>query len=363
MRKSTSSFSSGEVSDLADDRSAIDVVAKGLKTLTNAELGRYGHLDKRGGTDNLGTLKAGTDWRLVSFEFSSFTQFQLEFGSGYVRFWSNDAQVEVTPGGAWLTATAYALGDAVTQSGTTYYCMEAHTSGTFATDLAAEKWYALEGNILEVPSPYTGSQIHEFQHQSIQDFIYLAHPSHPRKVLKRYADDHWQMEDPGFLGPYAEVDDEIEFTASAATGNIDLTSDTDFFEADHVGAKFRLFYRQPAATETGSIEEVWNAAASAGLSSTNHTAGDTIYVTPSSDRIFYTCIADYAFSTDHTGSNDPADYPTFFEAGAAMIGPTYMAGRWDFTTEGTWRGEFQIKTSEDGVEYNTVATHFTDDNE
>lgn len=41
---------------------------------------------------------------------------------------------------AWLTATAYAPSDLVQQDGNTYVCVEAHTSGTFSTDLAALKW-------------------------------------------------------------------------------------------------------------------------------------------------------------------------------------------------------------------------------
>lgn len=42
--------------------------------------------------------------------------------------------------GPWLTSTAYAVGDAVSQGGSSYICLEAHTSGTFSTDLAASKW-------------------------------------------------------------------------------------------------------------------------------------------------------------------------------------------------------------------------------
>lgn len=42
--------------------------------------------------------------------------------------------------GAWLTATAYQVNDAVKEAGSSYICLEAHTSGTFATDLAANKW-------------------------------------------------------------------------------------------------------------------------------------------------------------------------------------------------------------------------------
>ncbi len=43
--------------------------------------------------------------------------------------------------GAWVTLTAYALGEVVTSSGTAYRCVTAHTSAAaFANDLAAGKW-------------------------------------------------------------------------------------------------------------------------------------------------------------------------------------------------------------------------------
>lgn len=44
---------------------------------------------------------------------------------------------------AWVTSTAYAVNDTVVNSGTGYRCLVAHTSGTFATDLAAGKWTSL----------------------------------------------------------------------------------------------------------------------------------------------------------------------------------------------------------------------------
>ncbi len=47
--------------------------------------------------------------------------------------------------GAWLTGTAYAVQDIVSQSGTEYMCLVAHTSGTFATDLSAKKWAVYQG--------------------------------------------------------------------------------------------------------------------------------------------------------------------------------------------------------------------------
>lgn len=47
------------------------------------------------------------------------------------------------PRGLWVTATAYAKNDLVEQSGSSYLCVTAHTSGTFSTDYAAEKWMVL----------------------------------------------------------------------------------------------------------------------------------------------------------------------------------------------------------------------------
>ena len=40
----------------------------------------------------------------------------------------------------WATATSYAVDDLIYTADECYICLEAHTSGTFATDLAADKW-------------------------------------------------------------------------------------------------------------------------------------------------------------------------------------------------------------------------------
>lgn len=50
---------------------------------------------------------------------------------------------------AWQTAQSYGLYKKVEESGVAYRCLEPHTSGTFATDLAANKWVA-------IPDGYTG---------------------------------------------------------------------------------------------------------------------------------------------------------------------------------------------------------------
>lgn len=81
--------------------------------------------------------------------------------------------VAVNPRGAWLTATVYAKSDTVSQSGNTYMCSVAHTSGTFATDLAAGKWLTIystttppvtsvftrTGAVVAAASDYDASQV------------------------------------------------------------------------------------------------------------------------------------------------------------------------------------------------------------
>lgn len=49
---------------------------------------------------------------------------------------------------AWVTLTAYALGDYVTSSSLRYICSIAHTSDTFATELAAYKWKLMPNDLI-----------------------------------------------------------------------------------------------------------------------------------------------------------------------------------------------------------------------
>ena len=50
--------------------------------------------------------------------------------------------------GPWVTATAYAVDTLAEDGGSVYICVVAHTSGTFATDLAAVKWQLFSGKSL-----------------------------------------------------------------------------------------------------------------------------------------------------------------------------------------------------------------------
>jgi hypothetical protein len=58
------------------------------------------------------------------------------------------ASATFTIRGTWGSPIEYAVGDLVVQSGSVYLCMVAHTSGTFATDVANGLW----GGITNSPS-------------------------------------------------------------------------------------------------------------------------------------------------------------------------------------------------------------------
>ena len=65
---------------------------------------------------------------------------QTEYGYMITGGTSNTIIVQDT----WVTATAYTLGQRVVKSGIIYQCQVAHTSGTFATDLAAADWVVVQ---------------------------------------------------------------------------------------------------------------------------------------------------------------------------------------------------------------------------
>lgn len=60
----------------------------------------------------------------------------------------------------WATSTAYVVGDVLTlaTSGECYRCLVAHTSGTFATDLAASKWVLMP--VLDVLEEFLIRHVH-----------------------------------------------------------------------------------------------------------------------------------------------------------------------------------------------------------
>lgn len=65
-------------------------------------------------------------------------KFQYSFDAG--SSWNDSGDYIFKHRGTWLTGTAYNRNDTALSGGNLYLCLEGHTSGVFATDLAASKW-------------------------------------------------------------------------------------------------------------------------------------------------------------------------------------------------------------------------------
>jgi hypothetical protein len=251
-------LNAGELSPYMDARTDVEKYRSGCRTLENMVVLPYGGVYRRAGTEYLGEAKnANQRCRLIGFNFSVTTRFVLEFGHQYIRVWGNNAPVAHPAGSAWATTTAYAIGDIVTNGGTTYYAVSAHTSGTFSTDLAAGRWYAQPASgALEVPSPYQESELREIQYVQVNDIMYLAHANHAPRKLARLADNDWTLTTVAWSYPPL-LDQNLTTTtiaSSAASGSATLTASASTFVAGHVGSQWAIQWPRNSGAITTTID-------------------------------------------------------------------------------------------------------------
>lgn len=185
-------FAGGEISPSLHSRVDLARYATALKKARNCIIHPQGGCSNRPGSKFIQETKDSSKRsRLIPFEFSSEQAYAIEFGDGYCRFYKDKAIILKSSPDAWVTATDYVIGDFVTESATSYYCIVAHTAGTFATDLAAGKWLAQ--TIYEIPTDYTEADVAGLSIKVSQsaDVLYIAHPDHLPKELTRIDHDSW----------------------------------------------------------------------------------------------------------------------------------------------------------------------------
>lgn len=245
-----SSFNSGELSPNIEGRVDVTKYASGCKTLENYIPLVQGPAKRRGGTKFVAEIKDSTSraW-LVRFEFNTQQAYQLEFGHQYIRFYTNHGQVQVSGVSAWVTGTDYTVGNLRSNGGVNYYCITDHTSGVFATDLADGKWYALDGTIYEIPSPWTASDLTDsngmfgLRFVESNDIVYIVHQNYAPRKLSRYGATDWRIStlDPA-NGPFKTINtEETTVYASAQTGTgITVTASAAIFTASMVGSIFYI---------------------------------------------------------------------------------------------------------------------------
>lgn len=211
----------------------------------------YGGIKNRSGSRYVCEVKdSSKKVRLIPFSFSSSQTYVLEVGEGYIRMVTNGGQLTYgsTPPSAWLTATVYAVGNIRRNGGLDYYCKLPHTSGTFATDLAAGKWLLLgdsgsTGAILEVPTGYLGSDLPTIKYTQSADVLTTVHQNHAPSQLSRYSATTWTFL-PQTLnyGPFQNIntDNTLAVWTSANVGTVTVSANRDLFRAKHVGSLFYM---------------------------------------------------------------------------------------------------------------------------
>jgi hypothetical protein len=208
FHKLTLNFNAGELSPFLTSRTDIQKYESGCKTLSNFIILPYGGVIRRPGTQWLGSAKhADKRCRLIGFNFSVTTNFILEFGDLYIRFWTNGIPVS-TPGSPTIP--------------------------------------------LEVATPYVEADLQTIQYTQINDVMYIVHPSYPPAKLTRNADDNWSYAAVSFKWPPTLEENiaNITITPSAASGNITLTASSGIFESTDVGSIWQIGHNMAGASQT-----------------------------------------------------------------------------------------------------------------
>lgn len=148
-------FNGGELSPMLDARVDSEKYASGCRELTNFIPSVYGGIKKRPGTELLGFAKNNGPTRLHSFKRSTDTNYVLEFGDKYVRFWkggespvrvfidgNNDVPVWAGSGTKvkWVSGRSYSAHVVISRNDALYICKSSHTASSSNEPGSGASW-------------------------------------------------------------------------------------------------------------------------------------------------------------------------------------------------------------------------------
>lgn len=204
---------------------------------------------RRSGTVSVTAVKnsANRTW-LRRFEFSQSQAFQIEFGDFYLRFYTNHGQVIVTNVAQWDASITYAIGSLVQSSGVNYYCVATNLNQAPPN---ATYWYALTGNVYEIPTPWPAAALTNsqgaFAFKTVQsgDVIYIAagQAGYAPQTLTRFGGTNWVLT-PFFPtdGPFLTQNADLTkaMWTSGTTGSVTVSASFPAFAPTDVGRLVRL---------------------------------------------------------------------------------------------------------------------------
>lgn len=255
------SFTTGAVNDLVAARQNVSQLSSAVARLVNGLPIEQGPIKFRTGTEFVGETKYNDKYSIVvEFKFSVRQTLVLEVGDKYIRFYK-DGRLVIKDYAAWETATVYAVGDLVTESGSYYRCLVAHTAGTFADDLDDDYWVETLGAndvAYEIVTPYSENILNELSFTGTADIVYIASKYYAPRKLSRYANDNWLIEEMVFTdGPFLSLNTDPTktiyltagtpplYTINATVGIFDATND--------IGKLFQLQRPETTVGDDGYI--------------------------------------------------------------------------------------------------------------
>lgn len=243
------SFNAGELSPLWSARVDMAKYGNGCNELVNFKPLPEGPIKRRDGTIYVGKAKdnAKRVW-LQEFIYSATDSYVLEFGDGYIRFFTDNGRLLI-PGKPplWNVAVNYTQGALVRDgSDVVYYCKVANIGNAPPN---TTYWHQLEDLIYEIPSPYSLSDLTDsdgllrLDFEQTGDALFIAHPSYAPYKLTRSGSTTWLLNPLSLTdGPFEDVDPDQTVTvySSAATGAVTLTASSAIFDPEMVGTLFLL---------------------------------------------------------------------------------------------------------------------------
>jgi hypothetical protein len=349
-------FGGGEIAPALQARTDLAKYQSALKRARNMLVAPQGGAYNRAGFKYVATAKdSAHPVRFISFEFSTSQAYTLELGHLYARFYTNSGQIQTSGVAGWVTTTAYKVGDLVTQSGTTYYCLVAHTAGVFATDLAAAKWYAQTGTIYEIPTPWAGTDLFGLKLTQSNDVLYLCHPSYAPQTLTRYGATNWQVAPYAFQnGPFMLDNTDQAQTLSLAINNWQNAYAYDVGDMVNDGGTVKVC--STAHTSAGAIDNTkFTDVTGVDLVTGQPLVGGKDIVITAAKALFQAGHVGALFKISHAVMAQTV-HGTF--TAANQVSPAIRCGStWRIVTHGGWGGTILVqKSTDNGLTWSTLRT-------
>jgi hypothetical protein len=201
-RISINAFNAGEISPVLDSRTDTDKYKNACRICENCVPKIQGGAFGRAGFEFMGAARYNDKGaRLIPFTFNITTNFVLELGDLYMRFWSNGLQVQVS------------------------------------------------GSPYQINTPYALADLFTIQFAQVNDVMYLVNGTTLVQKLVRLSDTNWTLTPVDWKFP-ALQDENVTTTTvacSVTTGSGTLTASAALFDVKHVGSYFQIAHRRDAA--------------------------------------------------------------------------------------------------------------------